>query len=341
MKYLFKKKDVFTSKPNLILAFLFVTIFFYATTFAQKKSGHVKKEFSDEVLVKSLPGFENKFITANGIQLHYVKGGTGEPLILLPGWPQTWWEYHKMMPALAKEFTVISVDLRGMGKSSRPASGYDKKTMAKDIYEMVKQLGYSKVNIAGHDIGSMVAFSYAANYPDVTTKLALMDVPHPDALFGQLRMLPEVGKFAAKIDDEHPGYPWWFAFHQVKGLPETILEGRSGIYIDFLLDYLSMNSDSINAKDRAIYKAVYAGKDALRAGDAWYQTFPQDMVDMKTYSKLTLPVLGLGSTGYGWLQAAVTPVTTNFKLVKVENSGHFMPDEQPAFVAQELIRFFK
>jgi pimeloyl-ACP methyl ester carboxylesterase len=212
---------------------------------------------SDDALVRSLPGFENGYADVNGTRIHYVIGGKGAPLFLLPGWPQTWWQYHKIMPALAKEFRVIVVDLRGMGTTARPASGYDKKTMARDIYELSKKLGYDKVNMAGHDIGSMVAFSFAANHPDATLKLALMDVPHPDDFFTQLRMLPEHGKFGDKIDEQHPGYPWWFAFHQVKGLPEQVLAGRMGIYQDFLLNYLLLDSASIGAKDRAVYKAAF------------------------------------------------------------------------------------
>jgi pimeloyl-ACP methyl ester carboxylesterase len=153
-------------------------------------------------------------------------------------------------------------------------------------------------------------------------------------------MLPEQGKFGAKIDDDHPGYPWWFAFHQVKGLPEKVLEGRFQIYQDFLIDYLLKDSKSIGPRDRAIYAAAYSSLDAIRAGDAWYQTFPQDIIDSKTYKKLEMPVLGLGSTGYTWLRAAVTPKTTNFQLVKVENSGHFMQEEQPEVVATLLGEFF-
>jgi pimeloyl-ACP methyl ester carboxylesterase len=168
-----------------------------------------------------------------------------------------------------------------------------------------------------------------------------MDVPHPDDFFSQMRLLPEHGKFGDKIDEQHPGYPWWFAFHQVKGLPEKVLAGRMGIYQDFIMDYLLQDSASIDAKDRAVYHAAYASAEAIRAGDAWYQTFTQDVIDMKTYPKLTLPVLGLGSTGYDWLKASVTPAATNFKLVKVENSGHFMAEEQPEFVTRALIEFFK
>lgn len=144
---------------------------------------------SDAVLVKSLPGFQNGYADVNGTRLHYVIGGEGAPLVLLPGWPQTWWQFHKIMPTLAKSYRVIAVDLRGMGGSSKPPAGYDKKNMAKDIRELVQKLGYDKVHMAGHDIGAMVAFSYAANYPEATTKLALLDVPHPDDFFSQLTMV--------------------------------------------------------------------------------------------------------------------------------------------------------
>ena len=295
---------------------------------------------SDAALVRSLPGFKNGYADVNGTRLHYVAGGNGPPLVLLPGWPETWWEFHLIMPTLALRYRVIAVDLRGMGGSSKPQSGYDKKNMAEDIYQLVRLLGYDKVNVAGHDIGSMVAFSFAANHPDATLKLALLDVPHPDEFFSEIRMLPELGKFGAKIDDEHPGYPWWFAFHQVKGLPEKVLEGRFQSYQSFLFDYLLKDSNSIGLRDRAIYAAAYSSADAIRAGDAWYQTFPQDIIDSKTYRKLEMPVLGLGSTGYTWLKAAVTPKATNFRLVKVENSGHFMQEEQPEFVARTLVEFF-
>lgn len=307
---------------------------------AQRTATPSPLDVSDAVLVRSLPGFENAYADVNGIRLHYVIGGSGTPLVLLPGWPQTWWEYHKIMPALAKEFRVVVVDLRGMGASSKPASGYDKKTMAADIHALTKHLGFRRVHIAGHDIGSMVAFSFAANFPDATLRLAMMDVPHPDDFFTQLRMLPEVGKFGDKIDEAHPGYPWWFAFHQVKDLPERLLAGRFRTYQDFLLDYLLLDSASIDARDRAIYEAAYDSPEAIRAAHGWYQAFPQDAIDMKAYPRLTMPVLGLGSTGYGWLQAAVTPVATDFELVKVEHSGHYIADEQPAFVARALIAFF-
>jgi pimeloyl-ACP methyl ester carboxylesterase len=115
---------------------------------------------SDAPLAASLPGdFRNGYGEVNGTRIHYVEGGKGTPVLLLPGWPQTWWEFHKIMPELAKRHRVIAVDLRGMGGSAKPGLGYDKKNMAKDIHELTQALGYKQVNIAGHDIGAMVAYS--------------------------------------------------------------------------------------------------------------------------------------------------------------------------------------
>jgi pimeloyl-ACP methyl ester carboxylesterase len=100
--------------------------------------------------------------------------------VLLPGWPRAWWQFHKMMPALAERYRVIAVDIRGMGDSDKPVSGYAKKTVASDVYELVRTLGYDKVAVAGQDVGSMVAFSFAANHPEATTRLALWEPGHPN-----------------------------------------------------------------------------------------------------------------------------------------------------------------
>ena len=117
--------------------------------------------YSDESLIKNWPGFENKYAVVNGVKLHYVDGGSGKPLICLPGWPQTWYSFHTVAPALACDYRVIVVDIRGMGTSDKPEQGYDKKTMAQDIYELTRQLQLDTVSLLGHDIGGMVAMSFA------------------------------------------------------------------------------------------------------------------------------------------------------------------------------------
>src|SRR5271155_3857388 len=131
------------------------------------------------------------------------------------------------------------------------------------LAKLVRHLGYDKVDIAGHDIGAMVAFAYAAQYPQATRKLVVLDVPPPDDAWMKIPMLPEVGKFGTEIDDAHPGYPWFFAFHQVKGLPERLLAGRTDIYLNFCLDYLTKDSGSIDAFDRKVYATEYSVKASL------------------------------------------------------------------------------
>ncbi len=151
----------------------------------------------------------------------------------------------------------------------------------------------------------------------------------------KIPMLPEVGRFGTKIDDAHPGYPWFFAFHQVKGLPERLLAGRTDIYLNFCLDYLTKDSGSIDAFDRKLYVTEYSVRD----GDAWFQAFPQDVLDAKQYQKLEMPVLGLASIDYEWLKASLAPKASNVRMVKVDNSGHFFPEEPPEVTARELTDF--
>jgi pimeloyl-ACP methyl ester carboxylesterase len=292
---------------------------------------------SDAALVRSLPGnFRNGYARVNGTLLHYVIGGRGAPLVLLPGWPQTWWEFHKVMPALAQRHRVIAVDLRGMGGSDKPAGGYDKKTMAKDIYELVRHLGYSKVDIAGHDIGSMVAFSFAANHPDATRRVAMLDVLHPDESYNEYKLLPPSG-----WQTPPPYYLWWFAFNQVRGLPERLVSGRSRYLVDWVVNYGAKNPRAIGGRDRTIYARAYNYPDAIRAGNGWYQAYEQDINDQRTYGKVTAPILGLGgSVGYPNLRTLLPTKGTDVRVVRVANSGHFIAEEQPDAVIRYLNQFF-
>lgn len=299
-----------------------------------------KESTTDASLVKRLPGFANGSAEVNGTKIHYVTGGKGEPLVLLPGWPQTWWSYHKIMPALAKHYTVIAVDLRGMGSSAKPAGGYDKKTMAKDIHELLKKLGHEQAHIAGHDIGAQVAWSFAANHSAATKKLVMLDVPHPDEGLYKWPIIPGVGTFGDKIDERTP-FAWWFAFHQVKGLPEKLLAGRVHLEQEWFFTYLMKDESALSALDRSVYANAYNSADAIRAGNAWYQAFPQDIVDEKTYQQLTMPVLGIAGPGYGWLSSTLAARATNARTVKLENSGHFVAEEAPTETTQLMLEFLK
>lgn len=282
--------------------------------------------YSDEELLKQLPGFVSEEVEVNGIKLHYVTGGEGEPLILIPGWPETWWAYHRVMPLLATKYRVIAVDLRGMGSSGRPLDGYDKKNMAKDIYELTRVLNYGKVHICGHDIGAHVAFSFAANFPEATARLMMLDTPHPDESMYQLPMLPIPG-----LDYT---YPWWLAFNQVKALPEALLAGRMNLVIDWVFNAHLKNQDSITDFDKAVYSNAYDNGESIRSSNAWYQAFTQDIQDIKTYKNISVPVMGIASgDSYNMLKASLDQYCSNVSMEIIEGSGHFILTEKPEEVA--------
>ncbi|WP_246680947.1 alpha/beta hydrolase [Mesorhizobium sp. B2-4-9] len=152
-------------------------------------------------------------------------------------------------------------------------------------------------------------------------------------------MLPKHGTFGDKIDPKNP-YVWWFAFHQAKGLPEDLLEGRAYIEQEWFFRYLLYKEDAIDTRDRAVYAAAYSSRDAIRDGNAWYQAFTQDIIDQRAYpAKLTVPTLGIGGPGYGWLNDFLNRRTTNPKVVFLADSGHFIAEEAPKETTRLLMDF--
>lgn len=285
------------------------------------------EQLTDEALIRELPGFANGIVTANGINFHYVSGGSGEVLLLLPGWPETWWSYHKIMPDLAAQYHVIVLDIRGMGSSDKPEQGYEKENMAHDVAAILKALGHTKINIAGHDIGASIAFSFAANYPELTKRLIILDTPPPDENMYKLPMLPI------------PGYlhPWWLAFNQVKGLPEKLLVGRMHLLLDWIFDQMLIQKQNITEFDRAVYAKTYNTEEGIRASNAWYQAFPKDIEDFKRYAKLEMPVLAIGGSTFKLLELVLPALATNLQLTEIENCGHFIQSDQP----EELVLCLK
>jgi pimeloyl-ACP methyl ester carboxylesterase len=286
----------------------------------------------DDKLTSQLPGFSNKYVDVNGTTLHVVEGGRGAPILLLPGWPQTWWAYHKIMPALAARFKVLAVDVRGMGSSSNPENGYDKKNMALDIYELIKQYGFDQVSIAGHDISSTVVHSFAAQFPHATTNAIFLDTPPIDENIHRLPILPPLGQ-SGHI------YPWWLSFNQVQELPEKLLEGRSEILLNYLFDNLTADKDSISPEDRLIYSTFYDQAKNIRSANKWYQAFPQDVVDSKSYEKLTMPVLGVYSAGNPLLEHVLLLIAQNPSNRQIQGSGHFVMEEKPEEVVEAMLNF--
>lgn len=295
-------------------------------------------DVSDEVLVGELQGFKSSFAEVNGIRIHYVEGGEGTPVFMLPGWPQTWWAFRKIMPEIARNHRVIVVDIRGMGSSDKPKGGYDKKNMAKDIRELVKVLGYETAHIVGHDIGSQVAYAYAANYPDATTSVTFLDVSAQPQSTRDMRLVPSrplTGDFKQDF------YLWWFAFNQVHDMPEELIEGRAHIYQNWFWDSILFKQDALTPRDRAVYAAAYNTKDGIRGGNRWYQALPQDLDDQLSYPVSTVPSLGIGGLGNGLLVDFTKDRFKDPQLQHLPESGHYIAEEAPAEVTRLLTSFLQ
>lgn len=296
-----------------------------------------RNEVTDEILVTYLPGFKNHTLQLGNNSLHFVEGGNGKPLLLLPGWPETWWSYRKTALLLSPEYRVIIVDLPGMGSSGRMPGGYDKKSMAAALFEMTRQMGFDKVCIAGHDIGAHVAFGFAANYPEATEKLIMLDTPHPDGSMYRLPMLPLPGMDLE--DGSKMSYPWWVAFNQIRDLPSRLLKGRVSVFLDWIFDYLLTDKNAITAFDRAVYTYAYESPGGIEAGNGWYRAFPKDIDDLKSYDRLKMPVLAIGGSGYDMLTEALKPWANDLTSAKIPESGHFIMEEKPSQTAL-LMRSF-
>jgi pimeloyl-ACP methyl ester carboxylesterase len=171
---------------------------------------------------EGLDGFTSGTAEVNDITLHYVRGGSGPTLLLIHGFPQDWYEWRSVMPRLATTFTVIAVDLRGVGGSEAPRGGYDAATMAEDLHQLVETLQLGPVYVAGHDIGGWVAYAYARLHPKTTSGVMVLET-----------LLPGIEPFAdAKVDVAL----WHGGFHMVPDLPEALVAGRQAIYFRYFFD---------------------------------------------------------------------------------------------------------
>jgi pimeloyl-ACP methyl ester carboxylesterase len=271
-----------------------------------------------------------------GTRIHYVTAGEGKRVaVLLHGFPQTWWAWRHVIPKLAAAgFRVVAPDYRGAGHSSHPASGYDKRTMAQDIYRLLHEhLGIEDaVALVGHDIGLMVAYAYAQAYRDNVTHLAVADAPLPGtAMFERMRVDPRV---------------WQFAFHSVRDIPEMLIAGRERLYLQAMIGARIFDPSAISDNDLDIYASAYAVPGAMRAGLEVYRAFDRDVEDnratLKATGKLTVPVLAIGgeiSTLGPVMGEMMREVADNVRAVRVPGTAHFIAEENPAALVSELLGF--
>jgi len=276
---------------------------------------------------------------ANGVRLHYRIGGTGDGVVLLHGFPQTSHEWHRVLPVLAERFTVIAPDLRGLGDSDIPASGYDKRTAAEDIYCLVTGLGFDQFHLVGHDIGGMAAYALARAYPQAVRSLAVLDV-----------LLPGFGLEQAVMDCSAQGRGLWhFPFHMALDVPEMLVSGKERQYLAWHHHQFAANPSAISPADIDEYARCYARPGALQAGFGYYRALFEDAAYNQEHAtresqivKLDLPVLALGGDGgaQSWPMQSLQQVASDVQGGVVERCGHYIPEERPEELVQRLLDHF-
>jgi pimeloyl-ACP methyl ester carboxylesterase len=279
-------------------------------------------------------GFSAHDIPLNGITMHYVIGGHGPTLVLLHGYPETSHEWFGVLPQLAERFTVIAPDLRGAGGSSAPAAGYDKATMAADVHALLAALHRTDdVRVVGHDIGTMVAYSYAAHYRDETAKLVLSEAPIPDSIVYTYPSLTKNG----------PGF-WNFGFFSLtNGLPEKTIDGHESRWVEGFTDWLEVQKGSITPTDVRTYACALRDDAHLKASLEWFRAFPTDNADVARTraTPLTMPVLALGADHSLGLAVAdqARSYAADVTGAVIADSGHWIWEEQPAQTTDLVLKF--
>ena len=257
-------------------------------------------------------------------------------VVLLHGWPQTWYEWRHIIPGLAECYTVIAPDLRGLGESSRPLTGYDKRTVAHDIWRVLHEtLKIDRFFMVGHDWGGPTAYALTAAHRDAVRRLAILDVT-----------IPGCGG-----DFSQGGRRWHHQFHITPDLPEALTQGREDVYLAWFYRTFAYRHDAVGPEDLAEYVRTYGQPGAMRAGFGFYRAMAQDMADNResiAQGKLAMPVLAMGGAvsyphGRGRgpeCGESLKRVAVNVRALTVPDCGHFIPEEQPELLLHELLAFF-
>lgn len=278
-----------------------------------------------------------------GVRLHYVVAGTGgtRTIVLLHGYPQTWWEWRHIIPPLVRAgWQVVAPDYRGAGSSSKPPGGYNKRTMAADIEKLLREHLRipGPVTMVGHDIGMMIAYAFAQQFPKAINKLVLMEAPLPGTLVYDAMVA------STKLSNTTA---WHFFFHNAQNnLAESLTAGRERLYLQHFYERLAFNQNAITVADLDLYASHYSAAGGMRAGFELYRAFDHDAEDNKSMLKkngrLKMPVLALGGVSSFYLPIAkpmLAEVARHVTVVAIPDSGHWIAEENPKALLEELLKF--
>lgn len=307
-----------TLKKFCLLSLLVIaTLFNYSTSAATSKPAAPPS------------GFRNQYALVNGVKIHYVIGGKGSPLLLIHGFGQNWYMWNRLMPELSKHFTVIAPDLRGVGESDKPSGGYDKKNMAIDLHQLIRKLGYKQIDLAGHDIGLMVAYAYCAQFGGEVKKAALMDA-----------LIPGVDPVWAHSKNSL----WWFGFFAWPASGQLV-SGREKLFLTNFWPVVGHVKDAFTSEETNEFIRAYSQPGATTGAFHWFGNFERDAKDNREFmkQKLTMPILAMSGefSAASYFGDHCRLVASNVKESIIKGAGHWLVQENTAQVQQDLLAFFQ
>ncbi|MFF4016132.1 alpha/beta fold hydrolase [Streptomyces sp. NPDC001843] len=284
------------------------------------------------------PGFTDTFtsriVNVDGVAVHAVVGGEGPPLLLLPAWPQFWYGWRLVMPALAEHFTVIAADIRGVGASDKPTTGYDCATLADELAGLMAALGHDRYAVAGYDLGMMIGYALAAKHRERVTRLAVAEA-----------ILPGISQSPPLVADAATNeILWHFVFNRLSDINERMVAGREEIYFGHQFASKAATPDAIPPHAVDVYVDALRDPAALHASFEFYRADHAPLLTAwQQEGPLDIPVLAIGgefSVGAG-VENVMREVATDVTGLIIPGSGHFVTEEAPDAITKALLDFFR
>ena len=278
--------------------------------------------------------FSHHRVEIDGMRQHYLLAGSGEPVVLLHGFPETSYAWRKIIPALSEHYTVLAPDLRGCGDTDRPSGGYDKRTVAADVHRLIKHLRLGAINLVSHDVGMMVGYAYACAYPTEVRRLVLMEAA-----------LPGLGLEALYDAIKYPRMYHLPLFDAPSGLAEALIAGREKMFVSHFMRQQTYDPTGPEEDALEEYARRLAAPGALHAGIEYFRAHKIDAEHNREHAKtrLPMPVLTVGGTAsFGAnLEGEIRPLVENLRSVMIDGCGHYLAEEKPEQIIEELRRFFQ
>jgi pimeloyl-ACP methyl ester carboxylesterase len=275
--------------------------------------------------------FTSRYVDAGDVRLHAVTGGNGPALLLIHGWPETWYAWRHVMPALAKDFQVIAVDQRGIGLSYKPACGYDTGTLGADLFKLMDAFGHERFSVVGHDTGFAIGYALAADYPDRVERVALAEIPGPPT---------SAASPPAFLPDPLNNKLWHIPFNRVETLPEQLIAGREDVYFGY---EFAIQGGNVPEEAIGYYVDTLSNPESLHGSLGWYRAFGATLAqnDERAKTPLAMPVLAIGGErSYGdHVEHAMHALAEDVQGVVIPGAGHWVAEEAPEQLLAALSAF--